>query len=127
MWVSLADENLVDYYKKSALSYRSEKAPELIILLLERLSKKSYADKLFVVTSVGRLSLTTALCWDGKTRNYGVGIDQIIDAGKPVLAISGLTMSRKESVAGRYCSLEEAVEYIDLYVMRILLEKYGKL
>jgi hypothetical protein len=34
---------------------------------------------------------------------------------------------RRKPSAERQCALEEAVEYIDLYVMRVLLEKYGRL
>lgn len=127
MWVSLADENLVEHYKKNFHPDFTDKAPELIVSLLEELSKKTYAEKLSAVTSVGQLYLTSALSWNDKSDNHSVHISQRIDAGKPVLAISFHTRSLNKSVARRYCSLEEAIEYIDLCVMRLLLEKYGEL
>ena len=127
MWVSLADENLIEHYKRNFHPDYTDETPELIVSLLEKLSKKTYAEKLSVVTSVGQLYLTTALSWNETSDNNIVRIDQRKDAGNPVLLISFTKGSLNKSVAGRYCSLEEAIEYIDLYVMRLILEKDGEI
>ena len=88
MWVSLVDENLVEHYKRNFHPDFTNKVPELVVSLLEKLSKKSYAEKLSAVTSVGQLYLTTALPWNDYSDNKIIRIDQRIDAGKPVLMIS---------------------------------------
>ena len=44
MWVSLIDENLVEHYKRNYYPDFTDEVPELIVSLLEKLSKKSYAE-----------------------------------------------------------------------------------
>jgi hypothetical protein len=124
MWVSLTDSKLVDIYKQGFLP---EEIPQDIFLLLEQLSKKSYAKKLSAVTSIGQLYLTTALSWEDTERNDIVRIGQRIDAGKTVITMSYHRNGFNKSVADHQCSLEEAIDYIDLYVMRLYEEKYGEL
>ena len=124
MFVSLADKNVAEYYRKG-LGYEPNR--EVIALLLEKLSRKPYAEKLSAVTSIGHLSITTALSWEDNTKNDSVFIDLIKDAGKNVIVMSYHSNGRRKTDASRRALLEEAVEYIDLYVMRLILEKYGKL
>lgn len=124
MWVSLADENLIEIYKQG---FYSDNFPKEIVSFLGELQKKTYADKLSVVTSVGNLYLTPVLSWNDTEKNNIVRIDQEIDAGKTVITMSYHTKSFNKSEVSRRCSLEEAIDYIDLYVMRLLEEKYGKL
>ncbi len=124
MWVSLADSKLVDIYKQGFLF---EDIPHNTVLFLEQLSKKPYAEKLSAVTSIGQLYLTTALSWEDTEENHIVCIGQKIDAGKTVITMSYHTNGFNKSVADHQCPLEEAIDYIDLYVMRLLEEKYGEL
>ena len=61
MWVSLADENLVEHYKKNFHPDYTDEPPQLIVSLLEKLLVKPYAKKLSAVTSLGELYLTAKL------------------------------------------------------------------
>jgi hypothetical protein len=124
MWISLTDEKLIEIYKKGFLP---DEVPNDIILLLSQLQKKTYAEKLSVVTSVGNLYLTTALSWEDTEKNHIVRIRQGIDTGKPTIIMSYHTDSFNKAAAKRECSLEAAADYIDLYVMRLLEEKCGEL
>ena len=124
MFVPLADKKAAKYYRQG-IGYEPEREP--LALLLEKLTEKPYAEKLSAVTSVGNLSLTTALRWDDATKNDSIFLNIIKDAGKYLITMSYHSSGRRNTEAGRRCELEEAVEYIDLYVMRIILEKYGAL
>lgn len=124
MFVSLADKNVAEYYRVG-LGYEPNR--EIIALLLEELSKKVYAEKLSAVTSMGHLYITTALRWDDNTKNDSVFISHFEDAGKNLIVVSYHSNGRRIGNASRRCSLEEAIDYIDLYVMKLLLVKYGKL
>jgi hypothetical protein len=124
MWVSLADENLVEIYKQG---FSPDKVPEAIVELLKQLAQKPYAKKLSAVTSLGQLYITTAHSWNDTERNHSIHIHQENDAGKTVVTISSETESSKKSVISRQCSIDEAADYIDLYVLSILLKKYEKL
>lgn len=124
MFISLADKKVAEYYRKG-LGYEPDR--EALALLLERLSEKPYAEKLSAVTSVGNLSLTTALTWNDDSKNDSVSLTMIKDAGKNLINMTYHSNFRRKPDAGRRCSLEEAVEYIDLYAMRLILERYGKL
>ncbi|HQU83578.1 MAG TPA: hypothetical protein PKY59_10650 [Pyrinomonadaceae bacterium] len=123
MFVSLADKRVAEYYR-NGLGYTPDR--EIVALLLENLSKKIYAEKLSAVTSIGRLSITTALSWDD-SKNDSVSIDSFKDAGKNLIILSYHSNGRRTADAGRRCSLEEAFDYADLYVMKLLLVKYGEL
>jgi hypothetical protein len=71
--------------------------------------------------------LTTASLYKDSKNSFGFEIGEKKDAGKTLILLSQHLDDKRKSSAERQCSLEEAVEYIDLYVMRILLEKYGEL
>lgn len=124
MFISLADKNVAEYYRQG-LGYNPDR--EIIALLLEKLSEKSYADKLSAVTSMGHLFLTTDLSWSENSSNGSVFVDVIKDAGENKIVLSYHSKNRRKFEAGRFCHLSKAVEYIDLYVMRLILEKYGSL
>lgn len=124
MFVSLADKNVAEYYRKG-LGYEPDR--EIIALLLEKLSEKSYAEKLSAVTSHGNLYLTTDLSWNENFSSDSVSIEAIKNMGKTVIVMTYYSKYRQKPEAQRICSLSEAVEYIDLYVMRLILEKYGSL
>jgi hypothetical protein len=128
MWVPLTDENLIEIYKKNFVS--EKKVPKRIISLLEQLQKKSYADKLAAVTSLGHLRLTTALSYvsvNEESKHGCINVSESIDAGKPVINLSFTAGMERQASAWQRCAPEEAADYIDLYVMRLLLEKYDKL
>lgn len=125
MWLSLADERLVEIYKKHFTT--EERIPKHIVSLLSQLQKKPYASKLTAVTSLGHLYLTTALSLEDESKHDCVFISQFIDAGKPVISIAHSLKAERNASATRRCSPKEAVDYVDLYVMRLLLEKYGEL
>ena len=128
MWVPLTDENLIERYKKHFVS--ENKVPKHIVSLLEQLQKKSYADKLAVVTSLGHLRLTTALSYvpvDEESKHGCINVTEFVDAGKAVINLSFTAGTERQASAGRRCAPEEAADYIDLYVMRLLLEKSDKL
>jgi hypothetical protein len=122
MFLALADERLVEIYKQTVY-------PDGLIIaeLLSRLRKKPYAEKVFAVTSVGNLSLTSAASHRETENVYSFRVGEKNDAGKTVITMSYHPNGRRKPSAERQCPLNEAVEYIDLYVMRILLEKYGRL
>lgn len=124
MFVSLADLKLPDIYKQTFIF---EEVPQQIISLLENLSEKVYAEKLSVVTSVGQLYLTTALSWDEKSENEIIRIREMQDKNEKLILLSYHTKSFNKSIAERMCGFKEATDYIDLYVMRLLETKYGKL
>lgn len=124
MFVSLADKKVAEYYRKG-LGYEPKR--EIVALLLEKMSEKPYAEKLSAVTSIGHLYITTALHWDDNTKNDSVSIDSFKDAGKNLITLAYHSCGRRKADAGRICPLEEAVDYIDLYVMKLILVKYGEL
>lgn len=128
MWLPLTDENLIESYEKNFVS--EKKVPKHIVSLLQRLQSKSFADKLAAVTSLGHLGLTTKLSYvsDDKESEHGrIYVDESVDAGKPVIDLSFVARTERRAGAWRRCTPEEAFDYIDLYVMRLLLEKYGEL
>jgi hypothetical protein len=122
MFTALADERLVEIYKQIV-------SPDGLAIaeLLKRLRNKPYADKVFAVTSHGQLFLTTAASYPETKNDCSFRVGEKIDAGKTLVTVSYHPNGRRKPSAENQCSLEEAIEYIDLYVMRILLEKYGKL
>lgn len=124
MFVPLADESLVEIYKRIV-------HPNGLVIaeLLSRLRNKPYAEKIYVVTSMRKLFLTTASSYEDSIQNkhYGFLIKEKIDANKTIITMSYHENGRRKPSAEHQCSLEEAVDYIDLYVLRMLLEKYGKL
>jgi hypothetical protein len=122
MFLALADERLVEIYKQIVY-------PDGLVIaeLLRRLRDKPYAKKVFAVTSIGRLSLTTAASYPESENSYSFCVGEKTDAGKTLITMSYHANGRRKPSAERQCPLEEAVEYIDLYVMRILLEQYGRL
>ncbi|MGI8544151.1 MAG: hypothetical protein ACR2MD_11845 [Aridibacter sp.] len=124
MFVSLADPKLTDIYKQT---FTPEEIPQQIISLLENLSEKVYAEKLSVVTSIGQLYLTTAMSWDDKSKNEIIRIREMQDKNEKIILLSYHTKSFNKPIAERMCSLKEATDYIDLYVMSLLETKYGKL
>ena len=128
MWLPLTDENLIETYKKNFIS--EKKVPKHIVSLLRRLQSKSYAGELAAVTSLGHLRLTTKLSYvsDDKESEHGcIYVSESVDAGKPVIDLSFIARTERQAGAGRRCAPEEASDYIDLYVMRLLLERYGEL
>jgi hypothetical protein len=96
-------------------------------LFLEKLKTKPYAQKLSAVTSVGQLFLTTALSWNDKSHKDVIRIREKIDKNETLILLSYHTYSFRKSIAERLCSVEEANQYIDLYVMRLIETQYGKL
>ena len=124
MWVSLADKKVAEHYKRGLLP---EENRQVIILFLEKLSEKPYAEKLSAVTSVGQLYLTAALSWEDRTKNDRISINQKEDAGKILIVMAYYPDYSRKPSAERRCSLQEAVEYIDVFVIRLIEEKYGKL
>ena len=124
MFVSLADKNVAEYYRKG-LGYKPER--EIIALLLENLSEKSYADKLSAVTSMGNLFLTTDLRWNENSSPGSISIDAVKDSGKNLILMAYYSNNLRKPEAERRCSLSEAAEFIDLYVMRLIFEKYQSL
>ena len=124
MFISLADKKVSEYYKSE--SWYDENY-QVIELFLKKLSAKPYANKLSAVTSVGNLFLTTKLLFNDETKNDCVYINLRKDAGKNLIVMSYHSDGHRKADAQRQCSLEEAIEYIDLYAMRLILEKYGKL
>ena len=124
MFLSLANPKLTDIYKQG---FTSEEIPQLIVLFLEKLNSRTYAEKLSVVTSVGQLYLTTALSWNDNNHNDVIRIREKIDKNETLILLSYHANSFRKPVAERLCSLEEAIDYVDLYVMRLLETKYGKL
>ena len=124
MFESLADKQGVESYKSQLSPQEDRRA---IITFLEKLAEKTYADKLSAMTSVGQLYLTPAFSWRDNLNHALVHIDQIEDAKKPLIIMSYVSRNRRKAKAERQCSMEEAIEYIDLYAMRLILEKYGEL
>lgn len=124
MFLSLRDPRLIDTYNQE---FTSTEFHKLIVLFLEKLRTKSYAEKLSVVTSIGQLYLTAHLSWGDKSLEDVIRIREVIDKKEKLILLSYHTNSFRKSVAERLCCLEEAVEYIDLYALRLLETKYGKL
>ncbi len=124
MWTLLSDETLLEDYKKGFLP---DEFPEAVFELLKKLTLKHDATKLSAFTSLGQLYLTTAYSWNEKEKNYAVSINQRIDAGKTVIVIASNIEGGKKSVISHQCSIDEAVEYVDLRMISILLKKYGEL
>lgn len=124
MFVQLDDPNLVEIYKQGVFV---EETSIQICLLLEELSKKPYANKLSAVTSVGHLYLVATRSWDEESKGGMISINEKVDANKKVLIIAYHTNSLKKSIASHQGSLPEIVDYIDLYVMRLLAENYGNI
>ena len=122
MYLSLADERLVEVYKEIV-------HPNGLVIaeLLSRLRNKPYAEKIYAVTSVGRLFLTTASEYNDFETNFSFRIGEKKDAGKTLITFSQHPNSGGKPSAEHQGTLEEAIEYIDLYVMRILLEKHNRL
>jgi len=122
MFLALADKQLVEIYKQIV-------HPNGLIIaeLLSRLRNKPYAEKVFAVTSVGNLSLTTAASHCETKNVYSFRVGEKNDGGITVITMSYHPNGRRKPSAERQCPLETAIEYIDLYVMRIMLEKYGRL
>lgn len=124
MFESLENPKLVDIYKSM---YEPDNPPQKIVLLLGKLALKPYAEKMSVVQSVGQLYLTTASTWDDKSQNDVIRIREQLDKNEMMILLSYHTNSFNKSDVQRLCSLDEAIEYIDLYVLRLLETKYGKL
>ena len=124
MFVSLADPNLIDIYK---LGSAHEEMSLQVAYFLGKLSVKPYAEKLSVVTSVGQLFLTTALTWNDNCQSDVIRIREKVDKAETLILLSYHINSFRKSVAERLCSIEEAIDYVDLYVMRLLETKYGEL
>lgn len=122
MFIPLADERLVEYYEQIV-----HPNGLLIAQLLSRLRNKPYAEKVYAVTSIGRLFLTTQSSYKDSEKHFGFQVAEKRDAGKTLIVFSQHNDGRRKPNAECQCSLEEAVDYIDLYVMRMLLEKYGEL
>lgn len=122
MFLLLTDESLTEIYKKIA-------HPNGLVIaeLLSRLRNKPYAEKVYAVTSIGQLSLTTASSYNDIEDSFSFKIGEKKEADKILITISQHPNGSRKPSSERECSLEEAIEYIDLYVMRILLEKYGRL
>jgi hypothetical protein len=124
MFVPLSNDRLAEIYKEIV-------HPNGLVItqLLSRLRNKPYAEKIYAVTSMGKLFFTTASSYDDcrKNKQYGFLIEEKIDANKTLITMSYHENGRRKPSAEHQCTLEEAVEYIDLYVMRMLLEKYGEL
>ena len=124
MFESLANPKLTEIYKST---FEPEDVAQNIVLLLKKLSSKSYAAKISVVQSIGQLYLTTALSWHDQSHNDTVRIIEQFDKNEKLLLLSYHTNSFKKSEAQRLCSLNEAIDYIDLYVIRLLETKYGEI
>jgi hypothetical protein len=124
VFVPLNNPSLAEIYQQVALV---NKVSTQICLLLEELSKKPYAEKLSAVTSVGHLYLTAARSWDEQSKGGIISINERIDANKEVLVIAYHPHTIRKSQVWHQGSLKEIVDYIDLYVMRLLSENYGSI
>jgi hypothetical protein len=124
MFEPLSNPKLIDIYKST---FEFDEFPQKIVELLENLISKPYAEKLSVVQSIGQLYLTTALTWNDQSHNDVIRIREKFDKNEMMILLSYHTNSFKEPETQCLRSLDETVDYIDLYVMRLLETKYGKL
>jgi len=112
MWKPLTDEGLVEAYKREFIGGN---APRGLVRLLEKLNQEKYRG-LYAVTSLCKLRFTTA-----HVENKHAYVAVLERDGE--FAVVYAPKGARVASATRICKYEELFDVVELYLMRLVMEK----
>jgi hypothetical protein len=119
MWTALTDPRLIDNIDYLGHDY----AP--LVRLVEQLSQQPYASKLYAVTSLTHLSLTTAAAYEERDGHDIIHVEYDPTRGLFELAYGEWTSSTNSTLRGTSARLcgepDEAKIILDSYIVRLLV------
>ena len=112
MWRSLDDGELIQAYRRGPFPGGS--APPALVRVLEGLRGRQFASKVFAVTSLGHLRLTTAPDFTRQEAHDFVAVEPNY--------VGYFEAGCRKSAAGRWCREEELPDVVECYLLRLLLQ-----
>jgi hypothetical protein len=114
MWYSLSHPDLLTLYQGN---FPGRMAPPGLLRLLAHIQAQAFADKVFAVTSLGHLRLTTGESYAMEEEHDVIAINPSGDG----YSVAYVEAGRSRATTSRLCSGKELADVVECYLLRLLL------